>query len=94
MKIFSLKTWTQKKHLMKLKNHLNCWWAQEDDLLFKTLKITDFGLAREFSNTTKVRVRYLPLTMIMFDDLWYLFRLKTLFVCNKIKLRQGASNVL
>ena len=27
---------------------------KEDDLLFKTLKITDFGLAREFSNTTKI----------------------------------------
>lgn len=27
---------------------------KDDDLLFKTLKITDFGLAREFANTTKV----------------------------------------
>ena len=27
---------------------------KEEDLLFKTLKITDFGLAREVANTTKI----------------------------------------
>ena len=27
---------------------------KDDDLTLKTLKITDFGLAREFSNTTKI----------------------------------------